>query len=182
MVTRTEGRWCRLRSSRPTRFGHGPLRLRFLPCSTLSSVLVVNLFAWGSLPLAGLRMGALWGMEGGYTPYSSQQSPNNPWSAGSKKERDITSTLRVILPLKDTTSAKSAHARTCRETKQSVATGRRRSGPQAPGNQEGWSSHSTTSRNRKRESATVNPNRKLAIQECTGIHKRVIRMSSKPRF
>lgn len=34
-------------------------------------------------------------------------SPNNSWSAGSKK-RDKTSTLRVMLPLKDKTSAKSA--------------------------------------------------------------------------
>lgn len=81
---------------------------------TLDSVIVVGchlplfyLFAWGSLPLAGGRMGALWGLEGGYTPYWSQQSPNNSWSARSKK-RDKTSTLRVMLPLKAKPSAKSA--------------------------------------------------------------------------
>lgn len=138
--------------------------------------LIFYLFAWGSLPLAGWRLGVLWELEG-VTPPTESAVPNDYWSAGrlKKKDKNIMFTRRAILcTMKGHQKRGWRGKRALKRHAGNVSTGRRRSGPKAPTNHEGWSSHSTTSRNRKRSSGTIDPHRKLAIQECRGPHKRGI--------
>lgn len=116
--------------------------------------------------------GVLWELERVTTPTESAV-PNDYWSTGREKKRDIMFTRRAMrCTMRGHQKRGKRGLRALKRHAGNVSTGRRRSGPKAPTNHEGWSSHSTTSRNRKRSSVTIDPHRKLAIQECRGPHTR----------